>query len=101
MKGVPENPRCGFSNAVVQILKAHNVQFHAYDVLEDEDLRQGIKDFSSWPTIPQVFINGDFVGGCDILYDMHKTGELVTTLKNVGITSALAEEKSDSKSSKD
>lgn len=91
MKGVPEEPRCGFSNAVVQILRMHNVTYDAHDVLADEALRQGIKDFSNWPTIPQVFINGDFVGGCDILLEMHKNGELIEELKKVGITSALLE----------
>ncbi|KAK1124913.1 Glutaredoxin- protein 5, mitochondrial [Melipona bicolor] len=91
MKGVPDSPKCGFSNAVVQILRMHDVKYDAHDVLEDESLRQGIKDFSNWPTIPQVFINGEFVGGCDILLEMHKNGELVAELKKVGITSALSE----------
>ncbi|XP_011867812.1 PREDICTED: glutaredoxin-related protein 5, mitochondrial-like [Vollenhovia emeryi] len=94
MKGIPEEPRCGFSNAVVQILRMHGVTYDAHDVLKDEELRQGIKDFSNWPTIPQVFINGDFVGGCDILLEMHKNGELVEELKKVGITSALLKEDS-------
>ncbi|XP_058797557.1 glutaredoxin-related protein 5, mitochondrial [Phymastichus coffea] len=89
MKGVPEEPRCGFSNAVVQIMRMHGVQYDAHDVLKNEDLRQGIKDFSNWPTIPQVFINGEFVGGCDILLQLHQNGELVEELKKVGITSAL------------
>ncbi|XP_041365457.1 glutaredoxin-related protein 5, mitochondrial-like [Gigantopelta aegis] len=90
MKGTPENPRCGFSKAVVQILNFHGVQeFDAYNVLEDEDLRQGIKEYSKWPTIPQVYMNGEFIGGCDILLDMHKNGELVEELKTVGIRSAL------------
>ncbi|XP_078046366.1 glutaredoxin 5 [Augochlora pura] len=89
MKGIPEEPRCGFSNAVVQILRMHDVKYDAHDVLKDEDLRQGVKDFSNWPTIPQVFINGEFVGGCDILMEMHRNGELVEELKKVGITSAL------------
>ncbi|XP_043283953.1 glutaredoxin-related protein 5, mitochondrial [Venturia canescens] len=91
MKGVPEEPKCGFSNAVVQILRMHGVKYDAHDVLEDETLRQGIKDFSNWPTIPQVFINGDFVGGCDILLQMHQNGELIEELKKAGITSALLE----------
>ncbi|XP_029176428.1 glutaredoxin-related protein 5, mitochondrial [Nylanderia fulva] len=94
MKGVPEEPRCGFSNAVVQILRMHGVTYEAHDVLKDEALRQGIKDFSNWPTIPQVFINGDFVGGCDILLEMHKNGELIEELKKAGITSTLLEESS-------
>ncbi|XP_043498758.1 glutaredoxin-related protein 5, mitochondrial [Polistes fuscatus] len=91
MKGIPEDPRCGFSNAVVQIFRMHGVTYDAHDVLQDEDLRQGIKEYSKWPTIPQVFINGDFVGGCDILLEMHKNGELVEELKKVGIKSALLE----------
>lgn len=94
MKGVPEEPRCGFSNAVVQILRMHGVTYDAHDVLKNEDLRQAIKDFSNWPTIPQVFINGDFVGGCDILLEMHKNGELIEELKKAGITSTLLEESS-------
>ncbi|EFN75709.1 glutaredoxin-related protein 5, mitochondrial [Harpegnathos saltator] len=89
MKGVPDQPRCGFSNAVVQILQMHGVTYDAHDVLKDENLRQGIKDFSNWPTIPQVFINGDFVGGCDILLEMHRSGELAEELKKIGISSAL------------
>lgn len=91
MKGIPEEPRCGFSNAVVQILRMHGVTYDAHDVLKNEELRQGIKDFSNWPTIPQVYINGDFVGGCDILLEMHKNGELIEELKKAGITSALLE----------
>ncbi|XP_975383.4 glutaredoxin-related protein 5, mitochondrial [Tribolium castaneum] len=97
MKGVPEQPRCGFSNAVVQILRMHGVQYDAHDVLSDESLRQGIKDFSNWPTIPQVFINGEFVGGCDIMLQMHQSGDLIEELEKVGIKSALllAKEKED------
>ncbi|KAM0726612.1 Glutaredoxin-related protein 5, mitochondrial [Formica fusca] len=91
MKGIPEEPRCGFSNAVVQILRMHGVTYDAHDVLKNEELRQGIKDFSNWPTIPQVYINGDFVGGCDILLEMHKNGELIEELKKAGITSTLLE----------
>ncbi|XP_051160132.1 glutaredoxin-related protein 5, mitochondrial [Leptopilina boulardi] len=89
MKGIPEAPKCGFSNAVVQILRMHGVKYNAHDVLQDEDLRQEIKTFSNWPTIPQVFINGEFVGGCDILLQMHQNGELIEQLKKVGITSEL------------
>ena len=99
MKGVPEEPRCGFSNAVVQILRMHNVKYDAHDVLQDEELRQCIKDFSNWPTIPQVFINGEFVGGCDILLEMHQNGELVEELKKAGIKSALLQ--TESKESKE
>ncbi|GAB1864703.1 Glutaredoxin-related protein 5 [Camponotus japonicus] len=96
MKGVPEEPRCGFSSAVVQILRMHGVTYDAHDVLKDEALRQGVKDFSNWPTIPQVYINGDFVGGCDILLEMHKNGELIEELKKVGITSTLLEKEESS-----
>ncbi|XP_035731147.1 glutaredoxin-related protein 5, mitochondrial-like isoform X2 [Vespa mandarinia] len=98
MKGIPEEPRCGFSNAVVQIFRMHGVPYDAHDVLQDEELRQGIKEYSKWPTIPQVFINGDFIGGCDILLEMHKNGELVEELKKVGIKSALLEKENTSQS---
>ncbi|CAH0386154.1 unnamed protein product [Bemisia tabaci] len=92
MKGVPDAPRCGFSNAVVQILRMHDVKYDAHDVLADESLRNGIKEFSSWPTIPQVFIDGEFVGGCDILLQMHQNGELIDQLQKAGISSALLKE---------
>lgn len=89
MKGVPDAPKCGFSNAVVQIMRMHGVTYDSHNVLENEDIRQGVKDFSDWPTIPQIFINGEFVGGCDIMLQMHQNGELIEELKKVGITSAL------------
>ncbi|XP_077124807.1 glutaredoxin-related protein 5, mitochondrial [Ranitomeya variabilis] len=90
MKGSPAQPLCGFSNAVVQILRMHGVdKYAAYNVLEDQDLRQGVKNYSNWPTIPQVFLNGEFVGGCDILLQMHQSGDLVEELKKLGIRSAL------------
>ncbi|XP_046567128.1 glutaredoxin-related protein 5, mitochondrial-like [Haliotis rubra] len=90
MKGTPDAPRCGFSNAVVQILNFHGVDnYDAHNVLADEDLRQGVKDFSNWPTIPQVYLNGEFIGGCDILLDMHKNGELIEELQKIGIRSQL------------
>lgn len=92
MKGVPAQPMCGFSNAVVQILRMHGVEnFSSYNVLDDEELRQRIKDFSQWPTIPQVYMDGEFLGGCDILLQMHREGELTEELKKVGIKSALLE----------
>merc|ERR1712117_884273 len=98
MKGVPAQPRCGFSNAVVQIMRMHGVGFSAHDVLADEELRQGVKDYSNWPAIPQVYLKGEFVGGCDILLNMHRSGELVEELGKVGIKSALlAEEEEGSK----
>merc|ERR1719195_1568478 len=72
MKGEKGAPQCGFSNAVVQILRMHDVSFESHNVLADEDIRQGIKEYSNWPTIPQVFFEGEFVGGCDILLQMHQ-----------------------------
>ena len=76
MKGTPETPQCGFSMAVSNILKHLNANFLGVNVLEDQDLRQGIKDFSDWPTIPQLYIKGEFVGGCDIVKDLFEKGEL-------------------------
>ena len=76
MKGTPEAPLCGFSAQVVNILKSHGVEFSAKNILEDPELRQGVKDFTDWPTIPQVFINGEFIGGCDIVTELNSTGEL-------------------------
>ncbi|XP_062986830.1 glutaredoxin-related protein 5, mitochondrial [Elgaria multicarinata webbii] len=96
MKGSPAQPQCGFSNAVVQILRLHGVNdYRAYDVLQDSDLRQGIKNYSNWPTIPQVYLNGEFVGGCDILLQMHQSGDLVEELKKLGIRSALLDSEKD------
>lgn len=92
MKGIPDAPKCGFSNAVVQVLRMHAVPYDSHDVLNSDAIRQGIKDFTNWPTIPQVFINGEFVGGCDILLQMHQSGELIEELKKIGITSALLKE---------
>ena len=76
MKGTPDAPMCGFSAQAVSILKSHNAKFLAQNVLENSELRQGIKDFSDWPTIPQIFINGEFVGGCDVITEMNENGEL-------------------------
>ncbi len=76
MKGTPEAPQCGFSGQVVSVLKSYNVPLKAKNILDDPELRQGIKDFTEWPTIPQVFINGEFIGGCDIITEMHENGEL-------------------------
>lgn len=98
MKGTPAQPMCGFSNAVVQILRMHGVEEYAsYNVLEDQDLRQGVKTFSNWPTIPQVYFNGEFVGGCDILLQMHQNGDLVEELQKLGICSALMGAEKESK----
>jgi monothiol glutaredoxin len=76
MKGNKLMPQCGFSNNVVQILNVLGVPFETFDVLEDAEIRQGIKEYSSWPTIPQVYINGEFVGGSDILIELYQKGEL-------------------------
>ncbi len=82
MKGTPDVPQCGFSSAVVNVLKHLNVKFEAVNVLEDEELRQGIKSYSDWPTIPQLYILGEFIGGCDIVTEMFEKGELKTLLTN-------------------
>jgi len=97
MKGTPDMPRCGFSNAVVQIMRMHGVTYDSHNVLADERVRHGIKDYSEWPTIPQVFFNGEFVGGCDILLQMHQSGELIEELEKIGISSALQEESDEKK----
>ena len=76
MKGSPDFPQCGFSGRTVQILQACGAQFTSVDVLQDSEIRQGIKDFSSWPTIPQLYVNGEFVGGSDIVMEMFQNGEL-------------------------
>ena len=76
MKGNPTFPQCGFSSTVVQILKHIGVNFQSYDVLQDENLRECIKSFSNWPTIPQLYVNNEFVGGCDIIREMFESGEL-------------------------
>ena len=76
MKGNPEMPQCGFSMAIVNILKIMNLKFSSVDVLKDEKIRQGIKEFSDWPTIPQLYVKGEFVGGCDIIKEMFDSGEL-------------------------
>ena len=82
MKGTPDSPQCGFSMAVSNVLKHLNVKFHSVNVLEDEKMRQGIKDFSDWPTIPQLYINKEFVGGCDIVKEMFEKGELKKLLED-------------------
>ena len=77
MKGTPQMPQCGFSQMAVQILRACGVtQFHSVNVLEDADIRQGIKEYANWPTIPQLYVNGEFVGGSDIMREMYQSGEL-------------------------
>ena len=81
MKGTPDNPQCGFSMAVSNVLKHLKVQFKGINVLEDENLRQGIKEYSDWPTIPQLYIKNEFIGGCDIVKEMFEKGELEKKLK--------------------
>ena len=81
MKGTPDAPQCGFSMAVSNVLKHLNVDFKGINVLEDDSLRQGIKDFSDWPTIPQLYIKGEFIGGCDIVKELFDKGELKTLLE--------------------
>lgn len=83
MKGTPEAPMCGFSAQVVQVLKAHGIRYGSRNVLEDWDIREGIKKFANWPTIPQLYVKGKFIGGCDIVAEMHRKGELGTVLKDV------------------
>ena len=81
MKGTPDAPQCGFSMAVSNVLKLLNVDFKGINVLEDENLRQGIKDFSDWPTIPQLYVKQEFIGGCDIVKEMFEKGELKKLLE--------------------
>ena len=81
MKGTPDAPQCGFSMAVSNVLKHLEVKFKGINVLEDENLRQGVKDFSDWPTIPQLYVKGEFIGGCDIVKEMFEKGELKEILK--------------------
>ena len=85
MKGVPASPQCGFSKAVVQILSNLAVPFKSVDVLSDPQIREGIKTFSNWPTIPQLYVRGEFVGGCDIIREMFQAGELQSLLKDKGV----------------
>lgn len=87
MKGDATMPMCGFSGTVVQILKLLNVNFKDINVLADENMRQGIKDYSDWPTIPQLYIKGEFIGGCDIVRQMYESGELKSLLTAKGIVS--------------
>ena len=86
MKGTPDAPQCGFSMAVSNILKILEVNFKGINVLEDQSLREGIKIFSDWPTIPQLYIKKEFVGGCDIIKEMYETGELKKVLSEKNIT---------------
>jgi monothiol glutaredoxin len=81
MKGTKSFPQCGFSNAVVQILKKEGVPFETVNVLADPEIREGIKQFANWPTIPQLYVKGKFIGGCDIVTEMHNAGELAKELE--------------------
>jgi len=83
MKGSPQFPQCGFSGRAVQILQACGTDFGSFDVLADEEVRQGIKEFSNWPTIPQLYINGEFVGGSDIMMELYQNGELAKQLQTL------------------
>ena len=85
MKGTPMFPQCGFSARVIQILTQLGVPFQSADVLEDPELREGIKQYSQWPTVPQLYVKGEFVGGCDIVTEMYQSGELETVLKEKGV----------------
>ncbi len=88
MKGTPAFPQCGFSGQVVQILDYVGVTYKGINVLEDAEIRQGIKDFSNWPTIPQLYVKGEFIGGCDIVREMFQNKELQTMLADKGISTA-------------
>ncbi len=88
MKGVPDQPKCGFSSLVVQILDHIGVDFVGVDVLQDDGLRQGVKTYSDWPTIPQLYVKGEFVGGSDIVREMFQAGELKTLLADRGVIPA-------------
>lgn len=92
MKGTPTFPQCGFSSLAVEALRRCGVgDFHAVNVLADADIRQGIKDFSDWPTVPQLYVKGEFIGGADIMREMYESGELAQLLRDKGITKGGAE----------
>ncbi|KAI0306015.1 glutaredoxin-like protein [Multifurca ochricompacta] len=95
MKGTPELPQCGFSRAVIQVLDLHGVppeKMRTYNVLEDPELRSGIKEFSEWPTVPQLYVNSEFIGGCDIVLGLHQSGELEELLTKNNIIPKADEE---------
>ncbi|MCW2235987.1 Grx4 family monothiol glutaredoxin [Azospirillum canadense] len=87
MKGTPVFPQCGFSAAVVQVLSTVGVKFKGINILEDPGLRQGLKEYSNWPTFPQLYVKGELVGGCDIVREMYESGELQTLLADKGVAS--------------
>jgi monothiol glutaredoxin len=88
MKGTPVFPQCGFSSVVSQVLQHVGVKFESFNVLEDAELREGIKAFSDWPTIPQLYVKGEFVGGCDIIREMFESGELQQLMTDKGVEAA-------------
>ncbi|WP_291842847.1 Grx4 family monothiol glutaredoxin [Maricaulis sp.] len=88
MKGTPVFPQCGFSSVVARVLDHLQVSFESVNVLEDDGIRQGIKEFSNWPTIPQLYVKGEFLGGCDIIKEMFETGELQAYFKDKGVIDA-------------
>jgi len=88
MKGTPLFPQCGFSSRAIAILEHLDVAFHAVDVLQDQEIRQGIKSYSDWPTIPQLYVKGEFVGGSDIMMEMFEAGELQALMVDSGVASA-------------
>src|SRR3954464_10649817 len=90
MKGTPVFPMCGFSAQVVQVLSNVGVPFQSYNILDDEDLRKGLKAFSNWPTFPQLYVKGELVGGCDIIREMFESGELETFLQEKGVPATVA-----------
>ena len=91
MKGTPQFPMCGFSGQVVQILDYLGVQYAGVNVLDDEGIRQGIKDYANWPTIPQLYVKGEFLGGCDIIREMFQSGELAQHLAESGVPTQSAQ----------
>ncbi len=82
MKGTPDFPQCGFSSRVVQVLQACNADYRAFNIFEDPELREALKEYSNWPTYPQLYINGELIGGCDIVIDLYNKGELANLLAN-------------------
>jgi monothiol glutaredoxin len=89
MKGVPTMPMCGFSNVVSQVLANCKVEFKGVNVLENEEVRSGIKEFSNWPTIPQLYVKGEFIGGCDIVREMYESGELQKLFEEKKVTTKV------------
>ena len=87
MKGTPDMPQCGFSAAVVGVLNHMEIKYNTVNVLQDQEIREGIKEYSDWPTIPQLYVKNEFVGGCDIIREMHENGELSEYFVNKGISS--------------